>query len=47
MNHRIATLAALTAGTVVPGKTFITVFGVVLFSYVLRIPMPVLEWRGL
>jgi hypothetical protein len=26
---------------------FITVFGVALFSYVLQIPMPVLQWRGL
>src|SRR5262249_47169724 len=25
----------------------ITVFGVLLFHYVLQIPMPVLEWRGL
>jgi len=25
----------------------ITVFGVALFSYVLQIPMPVLQWRGL
>ncbi len=25
----------------------VTTFGVLLFSYVLRIPMPVLEWRGL
>jgi putative Ca2+/H+ antiporter (TMEM165/GDT1 family) len=25
---------------------FITVFGVVLFSYILRVPMPILEWRG-
>lgn len=27
--------------------TLITVFGVALFSYVLQIPMPVLQWRGL
>jgi putative Ca2+/H+ antiporter (TMEM165/GDT1 family) len=26
---------------------FITAFGIVLFSFVLRIPIPVLEWRGL
>jgi Tripartite tricarboxylate transporter TctB family len=26
---------------------FMTAFGVLLFSFVLRIPMPVLEWRGL
>jgi Tripartite tricarboxylate transporter TctB family len=26
---------------------FITVFGVALFSYVLQIPMPILQWRGL
>ena len=25
----------------------ITTFGVALFSYVLQIPMPVLQWRGL
>lgn len=25
---------------------FITVFGVLLFSYLLQVPMPVLEWRG-
>jgi hypothetical protein len=25
----------------------ITTFGVLLFAYVLRVPMPVLEWRGL
>lgn len=27
--------------------TLITAFGVALFSYVLQIPMPVLQWRGL
>jgi len=27
--------------------TFVTVLGVVLFHFVLNIPMPVLEWRGL
>jgi Tripartite tricarboxylate transporter TctB family len=27
--------------------TVVTVFGVALFSYVLQIPMPVLQWRGL
>jgi hypothetical protein len=27
--------------------TVVTVFGVGLFSYVLKVPMPVLEWRGL
>jgi hypothetical protein len=27
--------------------TIITVFGVGLFSYILQIPMPILEWRGL
>jgi putative tricarboxylic transport membrane protein len=26
---------------------FITAFGVGLFSYILQVPMPVLEWRGL
>lgn len=26
---------------------FVTAFGVLLFSYILRIPMPILEWRGL
>jgi hypothetical protein len=26
---------------------FVTAFGVLLFSFVLRIPMPILEWRGL
>jgi putative Ca2+/H+ antiporter (TMEM165/GDT1 family) len=26
---------------------FVTAFGVGLFSYILQIPMPVLEWRGL
>jgi hypothetical protein len=25
----------------------VTVFGVGLFSYLLQVPMPVLEWRGL
>ena len=25
----------------------VTIFGVILFHYVLQIPMPVLEWRGL
>ena len=25
----------------------VTVFGVGLFSYILQVPMPVLEWRGL
>ncbi len=28
-------------------SAFITVFGVGLFHYVLQVPMPVLEWRGL
>lgn len=28
-------------------STIVTIFGVVLFSYVLQIPMPVLQWRGL
>ena len=27
--------------------TFVTVFGVALFSYLLQIPMPLLAWRGL
>jgi hypothetical protein len=27
--------------------TVVTAFGVLLFSYVLRVPMPILEWRGL
>jgi hypothetical protein len=27
--------------------TVVTAFGVLLFSYVLKIPMPILEWRGL
>jgi hypothetical protein len=27
--------------------TVVTVFGVGFFSYVLKVPMPVLEWRGL
>lgn len=27
--------------------TFITIFGVALFSYLLQIPMPLLAWRGL
>jgi uncharacterized protein (DUF486 family) len=27
--------------------TFVTVFGVALFSYVLQVPMPLLTWRGL
>jgi len=28
-------------------SAFITVFGVSLFHYVLQIPMPILQWRGL
>ena len=27
--------------------TVVTTFGVTLFSYVLKVPMPILEWRGL
>ena len=27
--------------------TVVTAFGVALFSYVLKVPMPILEWRGL
>jgi hypothetical protein len=27
--------------------TVVTAFGVTLFSYVLKVPMPILEWRGL
>jgi hypothetical protein len=27
--------------------TVITVFGVSLFSYLLQVPMPILQWRGL
>jgi len=26
--------------------TVVAIFGVMLFSYVLKVPMPILEWRG-